>query len=564
MRPDGYVRIAELLRHLNGATVEDIERVVASNDKQRFRLEEIDSVLHIRANQGHTVTAVADEMHVEVLQSGEIPVCLHGTDYASWEFIRESGLSRMKRRHIHMAVGEPEAGGVISGMRASCDVSIHIDVARAMAEGVRFFRSSNNVILSPGLGQRGSIPPKCFSKVVERSSGSVIWTHAEMAASLALAKSSPAAASAAPPTSPVLIDIGANLTNRDFQKDLDKVLQRAAGVGVASIVVTGTSVKESVAASHLVQQNQPGLYFTAGIHPHHASTFDAHSLEDLRRLLEDPLCVAVGECGLDYTRNLSTPAQQRACFEAQLALAVELQMPLFVHEREAHADMIAILGQHDPATLPPLVIHCFTGQVAEADAYIELGLHIGLTGTICMDKRGALLREMAKAHIPLERLMLETDAPYMHPCPPPAPKGQRPPKCRCEPMHITKVAEVVAECYGVPIGEVAAATTHTARRFFCLLEAHGTLAGRDEPTSSEGGMQKGAALAQATDIWSLSEGGTDAEAKGGAGMKRKGRRGGKGRGKGDAETANASKLTDNSTWKPPSPNDKQRIFKKRE
>ena len=208
-----------------------------------------------------------------------------------------------------------------------------------------------------------------------------------------------------------LIDIGANLAHKSFQQDLEAVIERARAAGVSSIVITGTSVEGSEAALRLARDRAPTLYATAGVHPHDASSFTDSTIEELRRLAGHPAVRALGECGLDYNRNFSPRAAQLHAFEAQLQLAAELQLPAFIHDREAHADLLALLRRYRDRIVDG-VIHCFTGQQRELRAYLDLDLHIGITGWICDERRGLHLRELVR-EIPADRLMLETDSPYL-------------------------------------------------------------------------------------------------------------------------------------------------------
>ena len=143
-------------------------------------------------------------------------------------------------------------------------------------------------------------------------------------------------------------------------------------------MITGTSEELSQEAAKLVAKYPGFLYFTAGVHPHDAKDFTSTSLETLKTLASNPQCVAIGECGLDFNRNFSPPDVQKQVFDQQVALAVELQKPLFIHEREAFEDMFATLGKYQ--NLPNAVIHCFTGTAEEAKKYVEKGYYIGLTG----------------------------------------------------------------------------------------------------------------------------------------------------------------------------------------
>jgi TatD DNase family protein len=259
-----------------------------------------------------------------------------------------------------------------------------------------------------------------------------------------------------------LIDIGANLTHESFAADRDAVLARAVAAGVTRIVVTGTSVTSSAHAAALCAAHPGMLTATAGVHPHHASELDAHTQDALRRLLMDSAFVAVGECGLDYFRDYSPRDAQRRAFAAQLELAAEMQKPVFLHQRDAHADFVAML---EPlrASLPGGVAHCFTGGPKELEAYLALGLYVGVTGWVCDERRGAELRA-AVPLIPRDRLLLETDAPYLTPRDlVPKPKTRR-----NEPQHLAHVLERVAALRDEPVAEVARATTANAERLFGL------------------------------------------------------------------------------------------------
>eukprot|EP00771_Trimastix_marina_P001764 gnl/Trimastix_PCT/2861.p1 GENE.gnl/Trimastix_PCT/2861~~gnl/Trimastix_PCT/2861.p1 ORF type:complete len:220 (+),score=47.06 gnl/Trimastix_PCT/2861:41-661(+) len=169
----GWVRVDVLLRHriFQGLTVERLHEIVESNDKKRFALETRDGCLCVRANQGHSMRALEVEME-RVTSAEEIPIVVHGTNKGAWDTIKTAGLNRMGRQHIHFAVGLPGDGNVISGMRRGCEVLIYIDAAHAMADGIEFFRSANNVILSPGLD--GVIAPRYFRSVVDSRGASLL------------------------------------------------------------------------------------------------------------------------------------------------------------------------------------------------------------------------------------------------------------------------------------------------------------------------------------------------------------------------------------------------------
>ena len=259
-----------------------------------------------------------------------------------------------------------------------------------------------------------------------------------------------------------IVDIGANLTNRAFSHDLDQVIARAFAAGVGTIVVTGTTASASRDALALARTRPGRLYATAGVHPHHASEVDHGVIDELRALQQEPEIVAVGECGLDYDRDYSPRDAQRRAFAAQLALACDLGRAVFLHERSAHADFAAILREHR-SSFPRGVVHCFTGSGDELDAYLELDMHIGITGWICDDRRGVHLRELV-GRIPADRLMIETDAPYLLPRDlKPMPRNRR-----NEPGLLPHVLRAVASARGESVDAVASHTAATSRAFFGL------------------------------------------------------------------------------------------------
>ena len=257
-----------------------------------------------------------------------------------------------------------------------------------------------------------------------------------------------------------LVDIGANLSHDSFDHDRDAVMARARAAGVARMIVTGASREHSPKALELARAHPGVLYATAGVHPHHATEYTEECDAEMRALHAHPEVVAVGECGLDYFRDFSPRPAQRRAFERQLQIAVDTGKPLFLHQRDAHADFVAMM-KHFEGRLGPAVVHCFTGTRAELHAYLDLDLHIGITGWICDERRGVELRPLMR-DIPVDRLMLETDAPYL------LPRTLRPPPAnrRNEPAFLTEVLAGVAQCAGRAAPEVAEHTTRTARAFF--------------------------------------------------------------------------------------------------
>ncbi|MFT6926352.1 MAG: TatD DNase family protein [Psychromonas sp.] len=257
-----------------------------------------------------------------------------------------------------------------------------------------------------------------------------------------------------------MIDIGVNLTNTRFQKDLNDIIVNAKMAGVDNMIITGTNLTESEAALQLTE-NFPGyLFSTAGIHPHDAKSFDETSLNHLRELSQNPSVKAIGECGLDFNRNYSTPAEQEYAFIAQLELAVELQLPVFMHERDANQRFIELLRPYIKQ-LPNAVLHCFTGDQFDLQRALEIDLHIGITGWICDERRGAHLLDLVKL-IPDKRLMIETDSPYL------LPRSMRPkPKSsRNEPKYLPYIAQTIAHARNQDIEQLIAQTTQTSRAFF--------------------------------------------------------------------------------------------------
>ena len=259
-----------------------------------------------------------------------------------------------------------------------------------------------------------------------------------------------------------LIDIGANLSHDSFDHDRDAVLQRARDAGVAQLVVTGASREHSPKALALAQAHPGFLFATAGVHPHHATEYTDECDAEMRALHAHPEVVAVGETGLDYFRDFSPRPAQRRAFERQLQIGVDTGKPLFLHQRDAHEDFVAVMKNFD-GQLGPAVVHCFTGTRKELFDYLDQDWYVGITGWLCDERRGQHLRELVK-HIPAGRLMVETDAPYL------LPRTLRPlPKDRRnEPAFLPHIVEELARDRGETTAATAAATTATAAAFFRL------------------------------------------------------------------------------------------------
>ena len=259
-----------------------------------------------------------------------------------------------------------------------------------------------------------------------------------------------------------MIDVGANLLNGQFRGDLDTVLARARDAGIEHIVVTATSLDDARAAQELCAKH-PDLSCTAGVHPHLAKDVDAGWRARLLELAKHQSVRAVGEAGLDFNRNFSPPDRQRRVFREQIEVAGELDMPLFVHDRDTDGGVYELLSEFR-GTPDQVLIHCFTGSAQDLKRYLDAGYSIGITGWVCDASRGEELRRLAPG-IPLDRLLIETDAPFLFPHGATPPAGRR---RRNEPCLLPFIAQRLAELYGVPVDELVGHTTANARRLFRL------------------------------------------------------------------------------------------------
>lgn len=261
-----------------------------------------------------------------------------------------------------------------------------------------------------------------------------------------------------------MIDIGANLTHDSFNSDREAVLERAWQAGLNAIVITGSSIESAQQALKICAAHpEKSLFTTAGLHPHHADDWSQDCEQAIREIARNPAVVSLGECGLDYFRTLSKPESQRKALRAQLELAASLRKPLFLHQRDAHEDFLGILREFRPH-LSQVCIHCFTDTAQAAEDYLALDCHIGITGWICDERRGASLVDIVK-QIPEDRLMIETDAPYL--LPRNLPKTERPRNARRnEPAFLPYVAQKIAEARGDTVVRIQSLTETNARRFF--------------------------------------------------------------------------------------------------
>ncbi len=267
-----------------------------------------------------------------------------------------------------------------------------------------------------------------------------------------------------PSTAPLtLIDIGINLGHDSYDGDRDAVIARAEKAGVAQMIVTGASLEGSRKALDLARSRPGKLFATAGVHPHHATEVSAESLSELEELARHPEVVAAGECGLDYFRDFSPRPVQQQVFHRQLELAARVGKPVFLHQRDAHEDFLAILREHRQTLVRGGVTHCFTGGAHELTAYLDLGFAIGITGWIRDERRGAHLVPLMR-EIPSDRLLLETDGPYLLP----RDLSPKPASRRNEPAYLPHIAEIVARARGEPVATLARSSTEATRKLFDL------------------------------------------------------------------------------------------------
>lgn len=256
-----------------------------------------------------------------------------------------------------------------------------------------------------------------------------------------------------------MIDIGANLTDKAFRNDLEQVVERALANGIEKVLVTGTTVEESVKAKSLVKNYPDALAFTAGVHPHHADTFSDRTLLELEKIIASKP-VAIGETGLDFYRDISSRDNQRRAFQAQLEFASSCQLPVFIHDRESNGEVGRFIERH---ATTQVVVHCFTGTEEVLSDYLNLGCYIGITGWVCDERRGSSVAELVPL-IPDSRLLIETDAPYLLP----RNMNTKPRNRRNEPMYLKYVLEKVAALRRQSVELVDELTTNNAKRLFGL------------------------------------------------------------------------------------------------
>ncbi|MFT7684868.1 MAG: TatD DNase family protein [Candidatus Azotimanducaceae bacterium] len=263
-----------------------------------------------------------------------------------------------------------------------------------------------------------------------------------------------------------LIDIGANLTHESFSEDLNSVLKDASLKNINQLIVTGADLRSSEDAYKLAKAYPNKLYSTAGIHPHHAEETNPDIIDQLRQLALMPEVKAIGETGLDFFRDISPRPVQIASFESHIELAIETGLPMFLHERDSYPAFKDVL-HHYRDRLSEVVVHCFTGGKEALHAYLDLDCSIGITGWICDERRGQHLIPLLR-DIPAEKLMIETDSPYL------MPRTIRPkPKTRRnEPKNLSYICEFIANILDKPYEDIASQTTSNAINFFRLLESN--------------------------------------------------------------------------------------------
>jgi TatD DNase family protein len=258
-----------------------------------------------------------------------------------------------------------------------------------------------------------------------------------------------------------LIDIGANLTHPELYNQLDKIVENLQSANIKKVIITSSNLEDTKTALNIINL-YPGLFYTTtGFHPHNAKDFSLDDVDKIHDYGEDKNIVAIGECGLDYYREYSTKEQQTYCFEEQLLIAESLELPVFLHERHAHKDFTKILKSHINK-IKNSVVHCFTGTENELKTYLDMGCYIGITGWISDTSRGKHLHDLLK-YIPEDRLMLETDAPYLIPHNIPFKHNGI-----NEPSFLNFVAQTIAECLNKDINAVKEATYRNTKRFFLI------------------------------------------------------------------------------------------------
>jgi TatD DNase family protein len=257
-----------------------------------------------------------------------------------------------------------------------------------------------------------------------------------------------------------LFDIACNFSSDRFDKDLDGVIKRAKNNNVKNFLVITSSLKDLEKVNTIYQDNKDSCFFTIGVHPHNANEFDSLSSSKMKRYIDEYKPHSVGETGLDFFRNISSYEEQLFAFEEQIQIAIEKNLPLFLHQRDAHYDFMKIISKYKN-DISKAVVHCFTGTQEELDDYLEMGFYIGLTGWVCDERRNIDLRK-SLINIPIEKLMIETDCPYLIP----RNLTNKPKNNRNEPSYLPHIASEIASLVRIDINELANATFQNSMNFF--------------------------------------------------------------------------------------------------
>ena len=257
-----------------------------------------------------------------------------------------------------------------------------------------------------------------------------------------------------------IADIACNFTSDRFEKDLDEVVERAIANNITKFGLICSRLSDIDKLLEIYNRYSKDMFFTIGVHPHHANEINEEYLKKLKEVINNNNPHAIGETGLDFFRNLSSYEEQIFAFEEQIKIAIDTNKPLFLHQRDSHDDFIKILRKYS-SDINKSVVHCFTGTREQLDDYLELDCYIGVTGWICDAKRNVELRKTIK-NIPLERLMIETDCPYL------IPKNleEKPKNNRNEPTYLNHIANEVAKLMKKDINDIREKTYKTSLSFF--------------------------------------------------------------------------------------------------
>ena len=256
-----------------------------------------------------------------------------------------------------------------------------------------------------------------------------------------------------------LFDIGANLTHESFNKDLNSVIEKSLTNGIKNICVTGCDLEDSRKAIEIAKLFPKNLITTCGIHPHYADSFDENSSSEIISICKNSLVTAIGETGLDFNRNFSKKEKQIQSFLNHIEIANSLNLPMFLHQRDAHQDFMDCINTEKPEV--KCIVHCFTGQKNELEEYLIKDFYIGLTGWICDPKRGAHLEELIPI-IPLDKLLIETDSPYL------LPKNLKVKGRRNEPSFLNEILKKIVEVRKETETEIKEALMKNSLCFFNL------------------------------------------------------------------------------------------------